>query len=392
MCGWCPTAGRLRPSIALGRAVSLIDDAKYHRGRRGAREGDARRTRRSASYRQYYAGLLAFRAGRLDEAQAIFGCAGRSVSARISRRCGPQPRRRNRGAAAALRRCGEVLRAADRKESLAADQGWIRLARARQGAGDPRGAAEAYAHVYYEFPLSDLATVAAGEIGTLNAWEPLEKGSTRYKMELGRAQRLFGAARYAQARDAFDMLRPLAEGDEQELAELRVAECDYYLKRYGSARDALDALDRPRPPSRRSPVLPSRLDARAGRACRVRPPRDCAGRGVSERFVGRRHAEQPGHALHPRGRRRPGGRDVPRAGLAVSRQPLRAARAAGRSAGTRTARGVGRKRPSSSSRPRRATRAPTTGRRGSTGPRARAISLAMPRVRTGSTASSSPTT
>ncbi len=229
-----PTAA----ALALGRAATLIEDAKYSEATAALAKATLADTPLEG-YRQYYAGLLAFRAGRLDDAQATF-------AALIDR----SPR--GYLAEAARSRAGEVAEQQRRfddaskyyepltgKESLAADQGWIRLARARQGAGDLRGAAEAYARLYYEFPLSDLATVAAGEIGTLSAWEPLEKGSARYKMEFGRAQRLFGAGRYGQARDAFDMLRPLAEGDEQEIAELRVAECDYYLKRYGSVRDSL---------------------------------------------------------------------------------------------------------------------------------------------------------
>jgi soluble lytic murein transglycosylase len=238
-----------RPSaavVALGRAVSLIEDAKYTDAASALAKATLDDTP-LASYRQYYAGLLAFRAGRLDEAQSLF-------NALLDR----NPR--GYLAEAIRSRAGEVAEQQRRfedaakyyepltgKDAVAADQGWVRLARAKQGAGDLRGAAEAYAHVYYEFPLSDLATVAAGEIGTLNAWQPLEKGSARYMLEFGRAQRLFGSARYAQARDAFAMLRPLAEGDEQEIAELRVAECDYYLKRYGSARDALEGwIDRAR--------------------------------------------------------------------------------------------------------------------------------------------------
>ncbi len=230
-----------RPSaatIALGRAADLIADSKYTEAAAALSKATLDGTP-LAPYRQYYAGLLAFRAGRPDEAKTIFdglidqGQRGYLLEA-VRSRAGEVAEQQRRFDDAA-----KYYEPLTGKESLAVDQGWIRLARAKQGAGDLRGAAEAYAHVYFEFPMSDLATVAAGEIGTLNAWEPLEKGSTRYRLEFGRALRLFGAARYAQARDAFDMLRPLAEGDEQEIAELRVAECDYYLKRYASARDAL---------------------------------------------------------------------------------------------------------------------------------------------------------
>jgi hypothetical protein len=64
-------------------------------------------------------------------------------------------------------------------------------------------------------------------------------GSNRYKLELGRAERLFGAKRYTQARQVFDSLRSMAQGDERELVNLRLAESDYFLKRARNARDGV---------------------------------------------------------------------------------------------------------------------------------------------------------
>src|SRR5262249_33517038 len=61
----------------------------------------------------------------------------------------------------------------------------------------------------------------------------------RFKLNLGRAERLFGSRRYQEARDAFASLAATAKGDDKELVELRLAECDYYLKRFRASRDAL---------------------------------------------------------------------------------------------------------------------------------------------------------
>jgi soluble lytic murein transglycosylase len=230
-----------RPSAAvraLGRTAALIDAAKYTDASAALAKAALDGTP-LAAYRQYYAGVLAFRTGRLDEAQQIFSTlAARELTGYL-----PDAARARAGEVAEARHqfdeAAQYYEPLTRKTSLAPDQAWTRLARVRQSAGNAGAAAEAYAHVYYEFPLSDLATIAAAEIGSLNAWQPLEKGSARYKLEFGRAQRLFGAGRYAQAREAFEILRPLADGDEREIAELRVAESDYYLKRYEAARDAL---------------------------------------------------------------------------------------------------------------------------------------------------------
>ena len=79
-------------------------------------------------------------------------------------------------------------------------------------------------------PSSELETLPIG---------PIAPGTNRYKLELGRAERLFGARRYAQARIAFDGLRQAAQGDDRELVQLRLAECDYFQKRARAAREGV---------------------------------------------------------------------------------------------------------------------------------------------------------
>ena len=115
----------------------------------------------------------------------------------------------------------------------------LRLGRARLAAGDRNGAVEAFTRLYEVYPLSELASTAAAQLTDLDAWAPLERGSVRYGKELKRAERLFAARRYAQARDAFEALLPVSTSDDYELVSLRLAECDHYLKRYDAARTAL---------------------------------------------------------------------------------------------------------------------------------------------------------
>src|SRR5439155_22759608 len=81
-------------------------------------------------------------------------------------------------------------------------------------------------------------TLASTELENLPL-APIAPGSTRYKLELGRAERLFGSKRYAPARAAFEGLRAAAQGDDRELVQLRLAECDYFLKRARNARDGV---------------------------------------------------------------------------------------------------------------------------------------------------------
>src|SRR5262249_30878072 len=114
----------------------------------------------------------------------------------------------------------------------------MRLGRIARMLGRTDKATEAFSRVVYEFPFSDLAPLAATELETLPL-APIEAGTNRYKLELGLAERLFGAKRYPQARTAFEGLRRAATGDDRELVQLRLAEIDYFQKRPRNARDGV---------------------------------------------------------------------------------------------------------------------------------------------------------
>lgn len=132
---------------------------------------------------------------------------------------------------------------------------YMRLGRAAKAAGDQTKASDAYAHVFYEFPLGENAATAGSELNTLTGLQPLTAGSPRYKVELGRAERLFGAKQYADARNAFEALREFAGGDDRELVQIRLAECDYFTKRYRQARESLRDLASGEKTSRRGEAL-----------------------------------------------------------------------------------------------------------------------------------------
>lgn len=119
---------------------------------------------------------------------------------------------------------------------------YMRLGRAAKAARDGGKAADAFAHVFYEFPLSENAAIAGAELNTLTGLQPLTPGSQRYKVELGRAERLFGAKQYTDARTAFQALERVATGDDRELIALRLAECDYFTKKTRAAREALQPM------------------------------------------------------------------------------------------------------------------------------------------------------
>src|SRR4030095_3229859 len=94
--------------------------------------------------------------------------------------------------------------------------------------------------LYYEYPFNDLAAQAEVPLQSLSAVQPIQSGNQRYKLEMGRGERLFGSRRHADARVSFLRLSPYATGDDAELVALRLAEIEYFSDRYRSAREALE--------------------------------------------------------------------------------------------------------------------------------------------------------
>jgi len=197
-----------------------------------------------AHYAEYYQGLAELRLGRPSDARQTFqSLAAKNPVGYLTE-------------AAALREaeCDEALNDQNaamqvyerlsKSKTTAPDDILMRYGRAARTAGHPDKATEAYSRLVYEFPFSDLASPASSELESLPL-APIAPGSNRFKLELGRAERLFGAKRYAQARPVFEALRPSARDDDHEIVQLRIAECDYFLKRARNARDGVKPfLDR----------------------------------------------------------------------------------------------------------------------------------------------------
>ncbi|MEP6917347.1 MAG: transglycosylase SLT domain-containing protein, partial [Acidobacteriota bacterium] len=189
-----------------------------------------------ADYATYYIGLSQLRLGQAADARSTFasvidrkpqgyvGIAAALASAEASESSGD--------AREALR---IYERIADQKAAVTEDV-LSRLGRAALASGDRAKAAQAYIRVYYEFPLTDAAVSAGAQLAALQD----RITHTGYKLDLGRAQILFGARRYDESRAAFSALKGIAEGDDKEVVDLRVGECDFNLKRWAAARGAME--------------------------------------------------------------------------------------------------------------------------------------------------------
>lgn len=123
--------------------------------------------------------------------------------------------------------------------ALAPARALLRLGRAHLLAGDRTAAALAFTRVHYEFALTEEAAEAGTELAALKAAPEGEPAPASVDLRLRRAEQLFGARRYAEARAAFEELRDAGGGDDRALAGVRLGQIEYYTGRHAQARAAL---------------------------------------------------------------------------------------------------------------------------------------------------------
>ena len=262
-------------------------------------------------------------------------------------------------------------------------------ARSALNAGDRKTAAQAYLRVYYEFALTDAATAAASQLRRCRI-----RSSSPAISRISVARRCCSARAATPRRArAFQELQKQASGDDRELVDLRVAECDFYLRRYEAARDGVRPyLERA---SRKAEARFFHLSAlrELGQHDEYVAQTRALVADFPGRLLVRRSAQQSRHALH-RDRRGRGGGAASSASCTRSFRPVRAPSARpGSTAGGATGTGDYATPRSRRSRvPPRRFRAPTIGRRISTGRRARTASSGTARRRARASASSTTTT
>ncbi|MGE0449184.1 MAG: transglycosylase SLT domain-containing protein [Vicinamibacterales bacterium] len=236
-----PSAGRTAPSPQLANAVRLIGNGEYSKALAIVSQPSVEQGTLSR-YARYYAGVSQLRLDRPAEALASF----RAVQAQ--KPVGYLSEAAALGEAEALEALSQPAEALPIYDRLLrgrlsdVELVYMRLGGAAKAAGDRARAADAFTHVLYEFPLGANAPAARSELQSLRGHKLHEGGPEYYKLELGRAERLFVSKRYAEARDLFEDLRDVDVSEDEELLRLRVAECDYFTKRSRSARDSLRTL------------------------------------------------------------------------------------------------------------------------------------------------------
>lgn len=193
-----------------------------------------------ASQVRYYRGLAAQRLNRLDEARVTFAALvksappGQVTSDAALRLAETHEQQGNYAEAAAT----YAVAIEGRPQGL--DRISHRWGVALERAGDSAGSIAAHRRVYYDYPLSRDAEASGEALARLDsAGLPFEG---RVAKELARADALYRARRWSDARGAY--ARVLASGDDatHRHAAVRIGAVDVQLKQYRGALDQLRPL------------------------------------------------------------------------------------------------------------------------------------------------------
>ena len=220
------TAMRLAAREGYAKALPILSQASTQQGPLG-------------EHAIYYAGLAELQLGRQAEACRLFrrvqerGPIGYLVEAAALAEAECAEAAKDYGAAIAIYERLLLMK------TTAPDEILMRLGGAAKADRDFAKAGMALGRVYFEFPQSRLAPLAGSEYASLPIVQRIAPGTERYKLELGRAERLFRARLYAEALQAYETLRASASGDDGELVNLRIAECHYFQGRLRDARDGV---------------------------------------------------------------------------------------------------------------------------------------------------------
>ena len=235
-----PAAGRPNPAAAarLARGAQLVAAKDYAAALALFSPASLRGTPLE-NYAAYYTGVAQIGLARYDEALLVLSLlAAKPLDGALKEMV---PLRMGE-AALALNMANRAEGAlAELSADKLAEPGavWLMRARIEDAANHRAHALEAYRRLYYDYPLTVEAAEAPPALSRLQAAGEVSVETDR---ALARAERLFAARRWADARLAFVALQTAVEGDTRTGVALRIAECDYYLNNKRAAREALASM------------------------------------------------------------------------------------------------------------------------------------------------------
>ena len=193
-----------------------------------------------AGYSRYYTGVALAGLSRFAEADTIFTSMMTSRPDGYLREAIPLRLAEVAVARQDPARAETILRGLIGEELAAPEEALLALAVVEETLAHRDHALELYRRIYYDSPLTAQAIDAQSGIERLQSSSAISADLVTRAQR--RAQRLFEARRWAQARAGFEAIAKSVDGDTQDLVALRMAECDYYLDRHRAARDGLKPL------------------------------------------------------------------------------------------------------------------------------------------------------
>lgn len=115
---------------------------------------------------------------------------------------------------------------------------WLRLGLAADEAGLPIRSVEALQRAYYDFPV----TLESDQAGEALDDQDVEVDAATAPKELARAETLFQARRWSNAKASYEQVQPFVSGADRDRVLVRIAAADIALGRYREGREALRPL------------------------------------------------------------------------------------------------------------------------------------------------------
>jgi soluble lytic murein transglycosylase len=190
-----------------------------------------------ADYARYYTALALIGLSRHAEADSVLSVLQQRTPAGFLREGVPLRLAEVAQARQDNARAERILRDLKWDEVSAPDEALAKLGAVEELVGHRDHALETYRRLYYDYPLSALGEDARFGIERLQSLASLPDDVT--SRALTRAEKLFSARRWTDARAAFENIARGVQGDNKDLVALRLAECDYRLDRYRAARDGV---------------------------------------------------------------------------------------------------------------------------------------------------------
>jgi soluble lytic murein transglycosylase len=226
---------KLSPALTnFVRGVKLLEDDKAAAALPLVSDA-ALSTTPVADYARYYRGLALMKLERYDEAGKVLGdLASRQIEGHLPEDAAllqAEVREAQKDYKGAVAIYDSLV-----TRKLAQPQvAWLRLGLAADRAGLPMKSVTALQRAYYDYPTTPESDLAGRELDR----QDVDVDAELAPKELARAETLFQARRWSNARESYDQVKSFVSGVDRDRVIVRIAASDIGLGRHRDGRDAL---------------------------------------------------------------------------------------------------------------------------------------------------------